>query len=245
MYFTKLWQVKKDLPLKHLTCPPKSVLYVLASQASQTNLQQNPENHPLSGEVAVMIARSEALRQGRPLAGKTGRSQTGWQQNQRRGARCPVSPLWEATGRGRVACTFGKFLRAEHIGPFVAYWKQGRWSSRYCVLLSWWNHGLTQPVPCVRAVQGGGTCFAHLQPHTLFRCAFQLLFDMLGHQLSQSIATISAGYFLSHRKQNKQNHWKLRTGSGSVGKHCKRIKNHTAAPPVAAAAKWVLMCFFV
>lgn len=173
----------------------------------------------------------------------------GWQQNQRRGARCLVSLPWgRLLAEGEWHVPLEKMLRAEHIGPFVEFWKQtqGRWNNRCCVFVTQLIGPWPDTAGSVRPRSPGWRHPLHSPPaHTLFRCAFQFLFHILRPQLSQSIATISAGYFLSHRKQHKQNHWKLRTGVGSVGRHCKRIKNHTAAPPVAAAAKWVLMCFFL
>lgn len=122
---------------------------------------------------------------------------------QRTACGCLVSPCGRLVGRERIACTFREVLKAEFRWVWKTEWGQVE-SKVLCV--TYLIDSLPDTVGSVllHRIGGGGTPSHSPPAHTRFRCAFQFPFHILRHQLSQSIATISAGYFPSHGIQNKQ-----------------------------------------
>lgn len=206
---------KKELLLKRLKCPSKSVFCLLAShlrEASETLKKAASSLWPLQVwfhiQAQMLLDRTG---QGRQMWILRGDSRRAWEDRPTPGLSAP--PQLEVSWQRENCVSFSleKFsepsLRPVRAASLLGTksWEQQAEYKVLCVTklieplpdLGWfhacaYNQGWGHPLP------------AHLQPTHTFRYAFQLPFHTLRPQLSQSIATISAGYFLFHRIQNKQ-----------------------------------------
>lgn len=242
--------MKKELLLRHLSCPSTSVFCLLASHLREANeTLKKPASTLWTLQVQFLIQVQMPLDrtgQGRQMWILRGDSPRAWEDSPPWG--CLPPRCWSLADRGRTVHTSQKVFRTVH--SLKTEGEAGRIKGTLCYLAdrtiawhSWFHASARSPV------QGAGSPFLLTSsPHT-----FQMCFSVpisYSEAPAESINCHNQCRLFSvpqDTKQTKQNHWKLKDAEleGALAGAVNALRITTAVPPVAVAAKWGLTCFFL